>query len=675
VETETAAFAEKTAALDPEGRGRVLKAAALAGGPGAAAVLLDLGMDADTIVAALVLEGFRGRALPESLPGEGAALALARGAERLARLKTAAGTKGEAENIRHMAFALAGDVREILIRLAEKLCAMRAMDAQDSAGAEDSAGAGGEEARKAAARECLDIYAPLADRLGVSWIKDEMEDLSLKFASRETYRQIKSLVAQTRAERGRFLRLAGEAISRGAKAAGLEIEVESRAKHFYSVYMKMRKRGKPAGEIRDLSGMRVVCDTVESCYALLGIAHRLWTPLDGTFKDYIARPKPNGYRSLHTSVTAGEGAEGSEGGGEGRLLEIQIRTREMHRVAEYGVASHWLYKQGASRDSAQAQEIGLVNRMKGWKREGAGEEASGLWLDGIKRELFKNWVYVFTPQGKVIRLPAGATPIDFAYHVHTAVGERCIGAKAGGQIIPLSSQLKNAQIVEIMTSASARPSANWLQLAKSPRTRSKIRSWLDKNDESFMAEKKKQAAEALAASPAPLPCDEPARAEPEVAPVLQMVLQPLSSVMRVRVEDEKNLMIRFARCCNPVTGDPIVGYVSRGRGVIIHRKNCASIAHNPEFEKRQIEAGWESMGSALVKRFRIEAKLAPNLFSEIEGSIRKWQGHLLEGRLEETAGNRLSGIFTMQLAKAGDLKAVMKNIRGIPGILSIQPIG
>jgi len=675
VETKLAIFAEKISPFESSTRERILKtldfmqesAPGQKHFAGAALILLDLGLDADTIIAALLLVGFRDSLLPQALAeqvGQEAAL-LVQGVKKIDGLKTNAKTTYEAENVRNMLFALTDDIRVILIKLAEKLHAMRVMDVSS---------ADGDEERKMAARECLDIYAPLADRLGISWIKAEMEDLSLKFLNRETYQQIKHIIAQKREQRSLFLELAREAIIAEAEKAGLAIEVKSRAKHFYSVYMKMRKRSKPADAIHDLSGIRIVCDSIENCYTLLGIVHHLWRPLSGSFKDYIARPKPNGYQSLHTAVMIEEGTGEEHEGEEGRMLEIQIRTREMHSVAEHGVASHWLYKKGPSRNSIESQEVGLTNKFKAWN-QGAlslaadGPSSSGLWLEDIKRDLFRKWVYVFTPQGKVIKLPAGATPIDFAYHVHTAVGEHCIGAKAGGSIIPLSSQLRNAQVVEILTSPSAHPNLNWLEVAKSPRVRNRIRSWLEKNDEAFMTEKKKPVPEAAAAPHVP---DTP----PEAAapPIMQMVIQPLSSAMRVRIEDEKNLMLRFARCCNPVTGDPIIGYVSRGRGIIIHRKNCTSMAHNPEFEKRKIDAEWENTGSALVKRFRIEAKLSANLFSEIEGAIRKLQGHLIEGRLEETAENRLSGIFTMQLTQAGDLKPVIKHIRGIPGILAIQPI-
>jgi len=545
--------------------------------------------------------------------------------------------------------------------------------------------------RKTTARECLDIYAPLADRLGISWIKNEKEDLSLKFLNREAYQQIKDLVAEKRDQRSQFLHLVHETVKNEAEAAGIEVEVHSRAKHFYSVYMKMRKRGISADKIYDLSGIRVICDSIENCYTLLGVVHRLWKPVSGCFNDYIANPKPNGYQSLHTTVMLEKEADNASGEEQSdvdhaaskeemKMLEIQIRTRQMHQIAEHGVASHWLYKKGSSRDMVQSQDIDIVNKLKDWRhnssQQGSGE-SSVLWLQDIKREILRKWVHVFTPQGKVMKLPSGATPIDFAYQIHTAVGEHCIGAKANGAIIPLSSQLKNTQVVEIQTSPSAHPHLNWLELAVSSRAHSKIRLWLERNNDLNSPDKvetKKKAflkSTFLKSTVSEIPAAVPI---PEKKGPLQKIIQPLTSVLHVRVEDEKNLMIRFARCCNPVTGDSIIGYVSRGRGIIIHRKDCASITYNPEFEKRKIEVEWENAESAVVKRFRINAKYSANLFSEIEGAIRKRQGHLIEGRLEETEGNRLTGIFTMQLVQADDLKPVVRNIRGIPGILEIQTL-
>ena len=636
---------------------------------GVAAVLMELDLDADTLIAALLAGGMRGRSLPESsgVRFGSHALLLAKGVSRIADISATNKTIHEAEKIRNMLFAMAEDIRVILIKLAEKLCVLRALDSCAA------------EIRRPAARECLDIYAPLADRLGISWIKDELEDLSLKHLNREAYQQIKDIVAEKREERNDFLSRAQEAISREAAAAGIAIEVSSRAKHFYSIYLKMRKRGKSAEDLYDLFGIRILCDGIESCYTLLGVVHRLWKPIDGRFKDYIAMPKSNGYQSLHTTVIASGPAAhlpAPKGGAEGRLLEIQIRTREMHHVAENGIASHWLYKKGSSREIVRPLDISIVNRVKDWKQNEAEQGAaqnSGSYLEDIKREILRDSIYVFTPQGKVIELPAGATPIDFAYCIHTAIGEHCIGAKAGGSIIPLSSELQNTQVVEILTSPQAHPHLNWLRIVKTSKARSKIRAWLEQHDDSIIIEKNVVARKKPAAPP-PESAPSPAPGGRE-GPVVQRVIQaPGTEVLHVRVEDEKNMLIRFARCCHPVTGDAITGYVSRGRGIIIHRKNCPNLVNIGDFEERKIETEWENALSVLVKRFKVEARMSADLFSEIEGAIRKRQGHLIEGRLEETAANRLTGFFTMQLERPGDLKAVLKNIRGIPGILSLRPL-
>jgi GTP pyrophosphokinase len=663
-------FEEKIASCEKRDRDRIFAALNLAAGGGGvperalgiASILADLNLDADTIVAALLLETEGPPPEPEAIAGEfgSGAAELVEGAARIDAISAQNKTRHEAEIIRKMLLAMAADIRVIFIKLAEKLYVLRRLD---------STGAG---EQKPAARECLDIYAPLADRLGISWIKDEMEDLSLKFLNREVYQQIKDIVAEKRGERNGFLNDVEEDIRREAAAAGIAIEVASRAKHFYSIYRKMRKRNKSAGDIFDLFGLRIICGSIEKCYTLLGLVHRLWNPVEGRFKDYIAMPKPNGYRSLHTTVIIGKDGAPAAGLSPSRLLEIQIRTHGMHHIAEYGIASHWLYKHGGSRNTVRPAGVPVVNRLRDRKRGEQEDSISGdSFLEDIKRDILKDSIYVFTPQGKVIELPAGATPIDFAYSIHTAVGEHCLGAKADGIIIPLGSELGNTQVVEIITSQAAHPHLNWLRLVKTSRARGKIRSWLEQHDpiviEKNAAAKKKPAAEDA----------KPAAAPPGEAPagtVQQVPVNNGASLLHVRVEDEKNMMIRFARCCRPVAGEPIVGYVSRGRGIIVHRKNCRNLSNIPDFEERKIETEWENSFSALIKRFRIEARSQANFFSEIEGAARKYQGHLIEGKLEETAPNRLTGFFTMQLENAGDLKKLTRNIRLIPGVLGIQTL-
>ncbi|MDR1373719.1 MAG: HD domain-containing protein [Treponema sp.] len=645
----------------------------------AASILIDLKMDTDTIIASLFQASLD--AAPDS-PGPDITAAeilehfgpeaalMTEGVTRIADISASNKTIQEAENIRKMLFAMVKDIRVIFIKLADRLHRMRALDDLSP------------EQRKTTAQECLDIYAPLADRLGISWIKDELEDLSLKYLNREVFLQIKDIVALKKGERHNFLDRAQTIIKREAEAAGIHIETTSRAKHFYSIYQKLRKQSGSAGDLYDLSGIRILCSSIDECYTLLGMVHRLWKPLESRFKDYIAMPKSNGYQSLHTTVMALTGPAGAKAaetaageGGNGRLLEIQIRTKEMHRIAEYGVASHWLYKKGSAKEIVRPQDISIVNRLKDWKlieNKGGENRPSESFLEDIKRELLKDSIYVFSPQGKVIELPMGATPIDFAYHIHTAVGEHCAGAKADGIIIPLGAELQNTQVVEILTSQNAHPHLNWLRLVKTSKARSKIRSWLQQNDDSLIIDKN------VVAKRKPLPVPETPLPEKDTVktPALQTVIQQTADtgVLHVRVEDEKNMMIRFAKCCHPVTGDPIIGYVSRGRGIIVHRKNCSNLTHIPDFEERKIDTEWENAGSQLIKHFKIEAKLSRDLFSEIEGAARKYQGHLIEGRLEETAPHRLTGFFTLQLERAENQKQVLKNIRGIPGIFSIRTL-
>jgi GTP pyrophosphokinase len=671
-------FENKIEPYSPRDQERIRSALASDGGPrpvGMASILADLNLDADTLVAALVLDAHENSALTlpdiENRFGRNPAL-LAEGAARIARVPAKNKTLQEAENIRNMFFAMARDIRVIFIKLADQLYTLRAGEETSPA------------QRKQRAQESLDVYAPLAGRLGISWIKDELEDLALKQINSEAYRQIKQIVAEKRGERQEFLNRVQEDIEREAAAAGFTVEVYSRAKHFYSIYQKMRKRNKASDDIYDLFGTRIICRTIENCYTLLGLVHRLWKPLEGRFKDYIAMPKSNGYQSLHTTIIVPFPGAGSASGST-RLVEIQIRTKEMHHIAENGIASHWLYKRGSARELVRPIDISIIGRLKDWQEtepEGSGKDSKAF-LEDIKREILKDSIYVFTPQGKVIELPAGATPIDFAYHIHSAIGEHCVGAKADGSIIPLSSELKNTQVVEILTSPSAHPHINWLRIVKTAKARNKIRAWLQQNDEAIIIEKN-----VVAKKKAPPPLPPPPVGKTRDTPVVQEVIPSPGTetdIFRVRVEDEKNMMIRFARCCRPITGDPIIGYISRGRGIIIHRKNCANLANIPDFQERKIETEWENAGTVLVKRFRIEARLpgasesgnrpsSPDLFSEIEGAARKNQGHLIEGRLEETSPSRLTGFFTLQLESPGDLKKVLKNIRGVPGILTIQEL-
>jgi GTP pyrophosphokinase len=371
--------------------------------------------------------------------------------------------------------------------------------------------------------------------------------------------------------------------------------------------------------------------------------------------------------------------------GDGQPLEIQIRTREMHRIAEYGIASHWLYKKGSSREIVRPGDLPLINRLKDWKLAETNisdGQSSASFLDSIKKELLKDSIFVFTPQGKVIELPAGATPIDFAYAIHTDIGNHCCGAKADGSIVPLGGGLRNTQVVEILTAVNARPHINWLRIAKTAKARAKIRSALQQNDGPPLIEKSAAARKKDARSPsranAPVP-SAPPPPPPSAARQLMQGGTHDTIALQVRLESErgpagKNMMIRFARCCRPMPGDPITGYVSRGRGIIVHREDCPNLANIPDYAERKIKTEWEKSPGIPVKRFRVEARLHAGLFPEIERAVRKYRGRLIEGRLEENSPLRVTGFFTMRLETAGDAARVLKSVRRIPGVLNIYPL-
>ena len=609
-----------------------------------ASILVDIHMDAQGVIAALLHD------VLEDTETSRAALrkefgreveSLVQGVTKISVLRgRSSRSRQHAETIRKMLFAMVKDVRVILIKLADKLHNMRTLGYLE------------EDARKRIALETLDIYAPLAGRLGISRIKDELEDLSLKHLQPAIYEQIRQYVAERKSERASYLDRVKEAITDEAHDARIDIEIETRAKHFYSIYQKMRRRGKPLDEIYDLLGLRVQCDSTSQCYELLGLVHKLWMPIEGRFKDYIAMPKSNRYQSLHTTVM----------GYGGKIIEIQIRTHAMHQTAENGIAAHWLYKSGVLKDGEKTKELSLINKLREWQ----GGAHSGDFLDEIKRELLRDSIYVFTPKGDVVELPSGSTAIDFAYHIHTDIGDSCTGAKADGAIIPLKEPLKNTQVLEIMTSKTAHPHLDWLRYVKTSKARSKVKHWLAQNepglifDRNIVARKKEDSAQTLAFQKPAEPV------EPET-----QIRDP--SKVSIRIGQERNIMIRLAQCCTPSTGDSIVGYISRGRGITVHKIGCPSIASIKDFVERSIDVEWEMVSPKSTRRFLVTARLASNLFSEIEGALKKVGGHLIEGKLEESGNELLRGAFTVELDNREDFGRVLKSLRTIPSVVNIQP--
>lgn len=619
--------------------------------------LVDLGLDHEAVIAALLHDVLEDTVveLPELRKKFGRQIAsLVDGVTKISLVKAKSKHVQEAETIRKMLIAMTRDIRVIIIKLADKYHNMSTLEHLAP------------EKQKTIANECLDIYAPLADRLGISWLKAELEDLSLKHLNPSAYEYIRKFVTSKRTERANYIKKVERTLLKASAAEGIGIEVNARVKHLYSIYLKMKRRKKDIEEIYDLIGIRIICSTTQECYTLLGIVHKLWPPIEGRFKDYIAMPKANNYQSLHTTVMCFEG----------QLIEVQIRTRDMNNLAEYGIAAHWVYKKEGSRsDAPSLRELPIINKLKRWNSSSGG----GDFLEEIKADLLKDSIYVFTPNGHIVELPKNGTAIDFAYHIHTEVGNKTIGAKADGQIIPLSQPLKNTQVIEIITSNSAKPHVNWLRSVKSSRARQKIRHWLNKHDETLFIDKNIIAKKGSqkpdeSKTQEPVPTDS-GKLQDEIGGKETIIKQVMDQArLAFRIGDEKNMMISIAKCCSPSTGDDIVGYVSRGRGIIVHRRDCTNLKHIEGIDHRLVEVEWEAESPKATRRFRVTSRMTSDLFSEIEGAVRKYRGHLIEGKLEEDTKGNLTGGFTMELEKREDYKKVLKSLRTIPSVLNIQPL-
>ncbi len=619
-----------------------------------AELLIQLNMDADSVCGGILHDVIEDTDATEEevtrLFGTNVC-ELVQGVTKIKAIKNLSRSAAEAETIRKMFIAMSKNIPVIIIKLCDKLHNMRTLQYMDPQRAKEKAS------------ECLDIYAPLADRLGISWLKAELEDLSLKTLKPDTYKYIEDFLLTKKNEYMQYLDTIRKKISNACIEAGIKgIRITTRLKHTYSIYMKMKKRRKEIDEIFDILGVRVICNSVTECYTLVGIIHQIWPPMEGRFKDYIAMPKANNYQSLHTTIMTNTGV----------ILEIQIRTYEMDQIAEYGVASHWVYKAESGSDSDSSwvnmdsnQLSRIATKLKSWNTE---IEQSESFMDDIKSEILKDTIYVFTPKGQAIELPMGSTALDFAYLIHTEIGNHTVSAKANGSIIPLAQQLENTQVIEIITQKNAHPRVSWLKYAHTTSAKRKIRNWLNKNDENIIIEKniianKKDIEAATKEEPAP---------EPELKE--NDIIRSVSDRSRsaVTVGKNKNMMIQIAQCCNPVPGDSIVGYISRGRGIIVHKTDCPNLVHMAEIEQRKIEVDWETNSDTITRKFTVTSKRTLNLFSEIEGAIRKFNGHLLSGSLVDDELGNLHGTFMMECNKEESYNKIVKAIRANPNIIKIS---
>ena len=599
---------------------------------GVAKICAGMRLDTETLCAALLHDTVEdtSASLDEVRDAFGDEVAgLVDGVTKLTGITFQSRDEAQAENYRKMMVAMATDIRVILIKLADRLHNMRTLEAMAKQKQIDKA------------KETLEIYAPLAHRLGIHAIKWELEDLAFTTLHPRKYQEIKGLVSQQREEREHYVARAGGYLAKELEALGIRAEISGRAKHFYSIYSKMTRKGREFNEIYDLTAMRVIVDSVKDCYGAVGVIHSLWKPLPGRFKDMIAMPKFNMYQALHTTVI----------GPEGRPLEIQIRTRDMHETAEYGVAAHWRYKESNKQGGVDPTDMKLkwLKSLLDWQGD---EDDPVEFTEHLRGQLIEDEVYVFTPKGEVKSLAVGATPLDFAYEIHTDVGHRCVGAKVNGKIVPLHYELESGDIVEILTAKRERgPSRDWLALVKTTRARNKIRAWFkaeSRDDSEHTGRDLLQEHLGKAGLPAqkitgsPLLADviremgfrkaddfyialggakispkvvvnkvlqrlkqgesaeaEVSAAEDLIKPTVRRKPEASSSQFGIRVEGVDDVPLRLAKCCRPVSGDPILGYVSLGRGITIHREDCPNAE---ALQARTPSASWPSPGTATTRR-------------------------------------------------------------------------
>ncbi len=610
--------------------------------------------------------------------------------------------EAQAENYRKMMVAMASDVRVILIKLADRLHNMRTIDAMPK------------QKQLEKSRETLEIYAPIAHRLGIHAIKWELEDLAFATLHPRKYKEIKELVSQQREDRERYVSEAGDYLAAELETVGITAQIAGRAKHFYSIYSKMTKKGREFNEIYDLTAMRVIVESVKDCYGAIGVIHSLWKPLPGRFKDFVAMPKFNMYQSLHTTVI----------GPEGRPLEIQIRTGDMHEMAEFGVAAHWMYKQRpqSKEDSATSNgddaKMKWLRSMLDWQKEMSDPQE---FMESLKIDLFEDEVYVFTPKGEVKSLAAGATPLDFAYEVHTEIGHRCVGARVNGKIVPLHSELRSGDIVEILTAKRERgPSRDWLAMVKTTRARNKIKQWFKAESregtehtgrELLQEHLKKQGLPAQKITGSALLADViremgyrkaddfyialgGAKISPKV--VVNKVLQRLkqgeaadgeasatdllkvgrprqrptssSGQYGIRVDGVEDVMLRLAKCCRPVPGDPIIGYISLGRGITIHRKDCPNaklLQRNPE---RFTDVSWEGdQATSFVVEIHIDAWDRHRLLEDLSRAFSESGANILEARCLSSPP-MVKNRFVVELADTQSLKGAISRLRNTEAV-------
>jgi GTP pyrophosphokinase len=656
----------------------------------AAQILAEIGIDPVAVTAAILHDvpedsEFTLADVEERFGSEVAQLV--DGVTKLSKFSTHSHEEQQAENIRKMFLAMAEDIRVVLIKLADRLHNMRTLDVLPP------------DKQARIARQTIEIYAPLAERLGIWSIKWELEDLAFKTLEPERYRDLARMLDTRRKGREAFIRRAIDTLRPELAHAGIEAELSGRPKHLYSIWKKMQRKGAEIGEIYDVYAVRILVDEIKDCYAALGVVHSLWRPIPGQFDDYIAVPKPNLYQSLHTAVAALDG----------QPLEIQIRTHAMHAVSEVGIAAHWRYKEGSRADREYDAKLAWLRQVMDWQRDVSDATE---FVEGVKLDVFQDQVFVFTPKGEVKDLPAGATPVDFAYRIHTDIGHRCIGAKVNNRLVPLDYKLQNGDIVEIVTTKGEHgPSRDWMNLVRTSHAREKIRQWFKRQErdeniahgrDSLERELRRLARTNLGAVGQDRIL-EIARAYKfdtlddfyaavgygaigaqqvvsrlGVVDDAQLALPPTSPPPGparqggVRVKGVGDLLVRFGKCCHPIPGDPIIGFITRGKGVTVHLRSCQTIMGERE-TARLIEVEWESqLQQTYPISIRLEAYDRTGLLSDVSQVVAEDKINIVAATVTVTADRTTTVRATLEVASVAQLARVMGHLEQLKDVISVQ---
>ncbi len=656
-----------------------------------AVILVELRMDPITIAAGLLHDVVEdtGVTIEEVQEIFGNEIAqLVDGVTKISELKFASPAQKQAENFRKMVFSMAKDLRVIIIKLADRLHNMRTLDYLPKRKTERIA------------LETMEVYAPLAHRFGIARIKWELEDLSFHYLRPAEYVQLSKKLKENRTQQESYIRNIVEPLLDEMKRYGIKSEIDGRVKTLYSIYNKMQLRHKPLDEIYDILAIRIVVDKVDSCYFALGIVHTLFTPVHDRFKDYIATPKLNLYQSLHTTVI----------GPEGKMVEIQVRTNEMHKVAEMGIAAHWKYKEKKDEDNELDRYSSWVREMIDWHKDSLEPEE---YLELLKTDLFVNEVFVFTPKGDLLSLPNGATPVDFAFTVHTDIGLHCIGAKVNGKIVSLNTPLNNGDSIEIITSANQRPNMDWLKFVKTSKAKSCIKRWIKEkqlgesiklgeeilnkgfkrtglkvtknNIEKLLTSLNYQSREQLFSllGRGELSINRvidiliPADAEQQDATkgqnaLIKFVDRARGHVRGVRVQGVDNLMIRFARCCHPVPGDPIEGFISKGRGIIIHKSDCKNTGHLLEIPNKHITVSWDAdEKDAFMVRLKIIASEQKEFLQRIANTLASMKTRIIKIEMN-TEQSIITSYIVLEVKDVAHLNRINRNLLALESVISVE---